>query len=65
MNQSNNNNKVKIILRKSVIGSSKNQRLCIKGLGLTNKINNYSLVEDTNATRGLMRKVMHLIEIKN
>ena len=48
---------------KSAIGRQSYQRKTLIGLGL-NKINKESELEDTPSIRGMIKKVKHLVEIK-
>ena len=54
---------IKITQIKSIIDSPKNQKLTIKALGL-GKISKSVLVENTPQIAGMIRKVNHLVEIK-
>jgi len=54
---------VKITQIKSVIDSPKNQKLTIQALGL-GKISKSVLVENTPQIAGMLRKVQHLVEVK-
>ena len=47
----------------SIHGRVKNQRACLKGLGLGRRHRVVSL-EDTPSVRGMIKKVSHLITIK-
>jgi large subunit ribosomal protein L30 len=53
--------KIKVVQKRSAIGRSQDQHQTLRGLGLT-KINKESILEDTPAVRGMIRKVSHLIE---
>lgn len=55
--------KIKIILKKSQIGSSKKQRATLKGLGLR-RVNSFSILDHTPEVIGMMRKVSHLVEVE-
>lgn len=55
------NNSIKITLIKSPISTKKTHRDTIKGLGLK-KINSVSILEDTPAIRGMIRKVYYLLK---
>lgn len=46
---------------KSAIGYPKNQRECLKGLGLR-RINHERELEDTPMVRGMIFKVKHLVQ---
>ena len=52
--------KIKIILRKSTIGSQKDQIATVKGLGLR-KLNSSVIRDLTPETMGMVKKVSHLI----
>jgi len=54
--------KLKITLKKSGIGFDKKQKLVIKGLGLR-RLNHTVELADTPATRGMILKVRHLVEV--
>ncbi|OGQ02262.1 MAG: 50S ribosomal protein L30 [Deltaproteobacteria bacterium RBG_19FT_COMBO_58_16] len=54
-------NMIKITLRKRP--STKKQRVTLNGIGL-GKIDSSSLIEDTPATRGMVGKVSHLVEVE-
>ena len=55
---------LKITLVKSVIGTKPNQRLNVKALGL-GKTNSFVIQPDNAATRGMIRKVNHLVKVEN
>lgn len=57
------NKTITIKLIKSVIGHTKSQRATVTGLGL-NKVGKVSTLENTPAVRGMIKKVIHLLEIK-
>jgi large subunit ribosomal protein L30 len=54
---------IKITQIKSVIDSPKNQKLTMQALGL-GKISKSVLVENTPQIAGMLRKVHHLVEVK-
>lgn len=54
--------KLKVSLRKSTIGASKVQRANIRGLGLR-RINDVRVLENTPAVRGMIKKVLHLVDV--
>ncbi|GEN46924.1 50S ribosomal protein L30 [Alkalibacillus haloalkaliphilus] len=56
-------NKVEITLTRSVIGRKQDQRDTVKALGL-NKISQTVVHDDTDAIRGMINKVSHLVEVK-
>ena len=47
---------------KSLIGCTKKQISCIKGLGLR-KINHVVDLKDTPENRGMIKKAIHLLEV--
>jgi large subunit ribosomal protein L30 len=51
-----------ITLRKSTIGFNKTQAKTVEGMGLR-RINHSVVLPDTPATRGMILKVRHLIEV--
>ena len=53
---------IKVTLLRSSIGSRRNQRENLKGLGL-HKVNSSSILENTSSVRGMIRKVQHLVRI--
>ena len=56
-------NKVKVTLLKSPIGALKAHKACLTGLGLR-RIRHSVEVEDTPAVRGMINKVIHMIEVE-
>jgi large subunit ribosomal protein L30 len=55
---------LKVTLVKSVIGTKQDHRATVRGLGLR-KINSSSMLEDTPAVRGMIRKVAYLVKCEN
>lgn len=55
---------IKVTLVKSVIGTKQDHRATVRGLGLR-KLNSSSLLEDTPAVRGMIRKVAYLVKCEN
>ena len=53
---------VTITLRKSTIGFNKNQAKVVEGMGLR-RIGHSVELPDTPATRGMILKVRHLVEV--
>jgi large subunit ribosomal protein L30 len=53
---------VTVTLRKSTIGFNKTQAKTVQGLGLR-RINHSVELADTPATRGMIHKVRHLVEV--
>ena len=54
---------LKLKLVKSLIGSTKRQRETVKGLGLR-KIRHRVELQDTPEIRGMVKKVLHLLEVE-
>ncbi len=54
---------IKVTQTGSPIGRPKNQRATLVGLGL-NKMHRTVEVEDTDAVRGMIRKVNHLVQVE-
>jgi large subunit ribosomal protein L30 len=54
--------KLKITLRKSTIGFNKDQAKVVEGMGLR-RIGHSVELPDTPATRGMILKVQHLVEV--
>lgn len=57
-------NTITVTLRRSSIGRPQDQRATLKGLGLT-KLNKTVTLENTPAVRGMIKKVIHLLEIND
>ena len=55
--------KLKVTLKRSVIGSTKEQRDTVIGLGLR-KINPSKTLENTPAVRGMIKKVLPLVQVE-
>ena len=58
-----NNKKIKIILRKSSIGSKKNQVASLRGLGLR-KTNSFVIRESSPEILGMIKVVNHLVRVE-
>ena len=54
--------RLKITLRKSTIGFNRTQAKTVEGMGLR-RINHSVELPDTPATRGMILKVRHLVEV--
>jgi large subunit ribosomal protein L30 len=54
-------NKVKVTLVKSTIGTKQTHRACVRGLGLR-RLNHSVELEDTPAVRGMINKVYYLLK---
>jgi large subunit ribosomal protein L30 len=55
--------KLKVTLIKSGINRPADQKLTIRGLGLT-KMHKSVILNDTAAIRGMIRKVAHLVQVE-
>ena len=55
--------KLIVTLKRSGIGRPETQRRTLRGLGLT-KLNKKVAVENTPAMRGMIKKVIHLVEVQ-
>lgn len=55
--------KLKITLTRSAIDRPKTQKATVRGLGLR-KLNHSVVLEDTDAIRGMVRKVQHLVTVE-
>lgn len=54
--------KLKVTLKRSLIGSNKKQRATITGLGLR-KLHQERTLDNTPAIRGMIKKVLHLVDV--
>jgi len=54
--------KLKVILKRSTIGTTERQQATVIGLGLR-RPNHERILENTPAVRGMIKKVLHLIEV--
>jgi len=54
---------LKVTLKNSAIGRPKRQLEHLKGLGLR-RIGQTRILENTPAVRGLVKKVLHLVEVE-
>lgn len=54
---------LKVTLKRSVIGANKKQIATVRGLGLR-KINHTRELQNTPAIRGMIKKVLHWIDIE-
>ena len=55
--------KLKVTLKHSAIGRPKKQLSHLKGLGLR-KIGSTRVLENTPAVRGMVKKVLHLVDVE-
>ena len=53
---------LKLKLTRSLIGSTERQRQTVKGLGLR-RIHHSVELQDTPEIRGMLRKVLHLVDV--
>ena len=53
--------KLKVTLVKSVIGTKRDHRATVRGLGLR-RLNSSSVLEDTPAVRGMINKIAYLVK---
>jgi large subunit ribosomal protein L30 len=54
--------KLKVTLKKSVIGTTQVHRATVRGLGLR-RIGHSSILENTPAVRGMVKQVIHLLDV--
>ena len=54
---------LKVTLKKSLIGSTVKQRSTAFGLGLR-KINQIRILQNTPAIRGMVKKLLHLVDVE-
>ncbi len=55
---------IEVTLVKSMNGRPEKHRRVLRGMGL-NKINKTVVLEDTNAIRGMIQKVSHLVKAED
>lgn len=55
--------RIKVSQIRSGTGRKKNQIATLKGLGL-NKIGRSRILEDTRSVRGMLRRVIHLVNVE-
>ena len=55
--------KLRVKQKKSTIGRPEEQRKVLKGLGLTG-IDSQVLVDNTPSFRGMVKKIIHLVEVE-
>ena len=56
--------KLSVKLVKSLIGSKSYQRKSAKGIGLV-RVGQEVLIDDTSENRGMINKIIHLVEVNN
>jgi large subunit ribosomal protein L30 len=54
---------LKVTLARSVIGTRRDHRATVRGLGLR-RLNSSAVLEDTPAVRGMIRKVAYLLKVE-
>ena len=54
---------IKVKLIKSLNGKTLKQKSCVKGLGLR-KIGSESTLENSPSVRGMIKKVIHMLEVQ-
>ncbi|MBT3312820.1 MAG: 50S ribosomal protein L30 [Desulfobacterales bacterium] len=54
---------IKVTLVKSMIGRPESHRKVLRGMGLT-KVNRTVELKDTPSTRGMVKKVSHLVKME-
>lgn len=54
--------KLKVTLKRSLIGATGRQQSTVVGLGLR-RIRQERLLENTPAVRGMVKKVLHLVDV--
>jgi len=57
-------NKIKVSQKLSLIGKTKKQIACIKGLGLK-RINDSRVIENTPENLGMINTVRHMVNVEN
>ena len=57
------NKEITVTLKKSTISCNQKQKATVKGLGLR-KTGSSKTLENTPAVRGMIKKVIHLLDIK-
>ncbi len=55
--------KIIVTLKKSLIGSTEKQKANVRGLGLR-RIGSQKTLENTPATRGMIKKIIHMLDYK-
>ncbi|MCA9713607.1 MAG: 50S ribosomal protein L30 [Myxococcales bacterium] len=55
--------KLKVTLVRSPIDRTQKQKATVRGLGLR-RLHSSAVLEDTNAIRGMIRKVQHLVAVE-
>jgi large subunit ribosomal protein L30 len=55
--------KLKVTLKRSIIGCTRIQRETVKGLGLR-KLRSVRVLDNTPAVRGMVKRVIHLVTVE-
>ena len=55
--------KLRVTLKKSVIGTNESHRATVRGLGLR-RLHDTRDLENTPAVRGMVKKVIHLVSVE-
>jgi len=55
--------RLKVTLKRSAVTQTERQQETVKGLGLR-KIGSSRVLENTPAVRGMVKKVLHLVEVE-
>lgn len=63
-NQANDGKKIQVTLVRSLIGTRRQHRACVRGLGLR-RLNHTVEVIDTPAVRGMINKVSYLVKCED
>lgn len=53
---------ITVKLKRSTISGTEKQKACVRGLGLR-KTNSVKTLENTPSVRGMIKKVIHLVEV--
>ena len=53
---------ITVKLKRSTIGCTEKQKACVRGLGLK-RIGGESVLENTPSVRGIIKKVIHLLQV--
>lgn len=54
--------KLKVTLKRSIIGQTERQRATVKGLGLR-RLHHTRVLDNTPAIRGMVKRVLHLVDV--
>ena len=57
------NKTITVRLKKSIISCTEKQKATVRGLGLR-KINSSKTLENTPAVRGMIKKIIHMLDIQ-